>query len=419
MSTATLYVGDALEVLRTLPDEGVQCCVTSPPYWGLRDYGIEGQLGLERTPEEYVSKMVNVCREVRRVLRDDGTLWLNMGDCYATGAGKVGDRPGGGLQGDRWAGVSNTKDPKSARAIGPLTQPNRMPLPGLKPKDLVMMPARVAMALQADGWWLRSDIIWSKPNPMPESVKDRPTRSHEYVFLLTKSARYYYDAEAIRTEAKWPNGPNAPDAIKSPHGQGFTRRAKMPDGWDTGPGMHGSFHRDGREKGAPGQEIATGANARSVWEIATQPYPEAHFATFPEELARRCIVAGSSNKACGICGAPWWRLTESSLQSSTYGNSATPDVPGGNDQKGRDREFQTRGFAHRMRKTVTTTGWEPRCAHTDNSGVCTVLDPFGGSGTVAAVAVGNGRQAIHIDLNPEYLKLARQRIGPMFCEMPI
>lgn len=241
-----IYQGDALAVLRTFAAQSIQCCVTSPPYWGLRDYGtarwkggnpacdhaarrnhspgekqatqigssrdktggdcrkcgarrIDAQMGLEPTPEEYVAHMVEVFREVRRVLRNDGTLWLNLGDSYATGGGKVGECPGGGTQGARWAGRGmNTKQPKWANALGPICQPNRMPLHGLKPKDLVGIPWRVAFALQADGWYLRSDIIWAKPNPMPESVTDRPTKAHEYLFLLAKSERYYYDAAAIK-----------------------------------------------------------------------------------------------------------------------------------------------------------------------------------------------------------------------------
>lgn len=195
----TILQGDCLDRLRELPDESVHCCVTSPPYWGLRDYGCAGQIGLEKTPQEYVAKMVEVFSEVRRVLRDDGTCWVNLGDCYATGAGRVGACPGGGERGAKWAGYrgDRDKDPK-ATGIGPMTQPNRMPLPGLKPKDLVGIPWRVAFALQADGWYLRSDIIWHKPSPMPESVTDRPTKSHEYIFMLSKSERYAYDAEAIK-----------------------------------------------------------------------------------------------------------------------------------------------------------------------------------------------------------------------------
>jgi DNA modification methylase len=187
--------GDALELLRGMDAGSVRCCVTSPPYWGLRDYGHEGQLGLERTPEEYVSRLVEVFREVRRVLAGDGTLWLNLGDSYATGAGKVGERPGGGAQGDAWA------------ERGAMTSPNRMPLPGLKPKDLVGIPWRVAFALQADGWVLRSEIVWAKPNPMPESVTDRPTKSHEQLFLLSKAKRIgpepsRYD-DIPEGEARW------------------------------------------------------------------------------------------------------------------------------------------------------------------------------------------------------------------------
>ena len=183
--TWRIHQGDCREVLRTLPEESVQCCVTSPPYWGLRDYGVEGQLGLERTPEEYVAKMVEVFREVWRVLRPDGTLWLNLGDCYCT----VPHRPKG-------ANSADPKNPIARKRLG--SQANRLPQPGLKHKDLVGIPWRGAFALQADGWWLRQEIIWHKPNPMPESVTDRPTKAHEYIFLLSKSARYFYDAEAVR-----------------------------------------------------------------------------------------------------------------------------------------------------------------------------------------------------------------------------
>jgi len=206
--------GDALEELRNLPDGGARCCVTSPPYWGLRDYRTDGQLGLERTPEEYVSRLVEVFREVRRVLADDGTLWLNLGDSYAA---------------NRTYQVSPTKWSKLEQGQSAVVPP------GLKPKDLVGIPWRVAFALQADGWYLRSDIIWAKPNPMPESVTDRPTKAHEYLFLLSKRERYYYDAEAI----------------------------------------------------------AERRNKRTVWTITTQPFPDAHFAVMPQALVEPCILAGS------------------------------------------------------------------------------------------------------------------------------
>ena len=223
----------------------MQCVVTSPPYWGLRDYCVDGQLGLESTPEEYVANMVEVFREVRRVLRDDGTLWLNLGDSYA--AGKTGRDDSGG----------------NGRFGGPRIEPKqRSAPPGLKPKDLVGIPWRVAFALQADGWYLRSDIIWSKPNPMPESVTDRPTKAHEYLFLLAKSGRYWYDANSISVLA--------------------LRAGEMNNSTPSNPVYRMSRVARVRDR----------RNARSVWSIATQPYSDAHFATFPPKLIEPCIKAG-------------------------------------------------------------------------------------------------------------------------------
>jgi DNA modification methylase len=263
----TVYEGDCRAVLASLPAESVHTVVTSPPYWGLRDYGSSGQLGLEPTPEEYVANMVAVFREVRRVLRADGTLWLNLGDSYATSpAGIVTGDPfatstlGGGRATSRNANASSRASAKAH---------------GLKPKDLVGIPWRVAFALQADGWYLRSDIIWSKPNPMPESVTDRPTKAHEYLFLLSKSPRYYYDADAVReayNEAslgryayQFGNGPAAAIAKSPAVGDG--------NGHSTVPNP-------------------AGRNLRSVWTVATQPYPGAHFATFPPKLIEPAIKAG-------------------------------------------------------------------------------------------------------------------------------
>ena len=263
-----ILVGDALVRLKEMPDESVNCCVTSPPYWGLRDYGSDGQIGIEKTPNEYVERMVEVFRQVSRVLRSDGTLWLNLGDSYATGAGSA-RSPGGKCFGKQNEAVDS--------GAFPMSQPNRMPIPGLKPKDLIGIPWRVAFALQAAGWWLRSDIIWAKPNCMPESVQDRPTRSHEYIFLLSKSERYYYDAAAIREKASYA-GPNSPESIKTPYGQGFARRAKA----DKQRG-----HSMERE-----EQVANGRNKRDVWTVSPQPFPEAHFATFPEALIEPCIMAG-------------------------------------------------------------------------------------------------------------------------------
>jgi DNA modification methylase len=363
----SILQGDCLNVLPTLPAASVQCCVTSPPYWGLRDYGtatweggeagcnhrapdeagqttkptngqrehagrfagptcykcgarrIDSQLGLEATPEEYVANMVKVFREVGRVLRNDGTLWVNMGDSYAgstsgntNGSGKSGLKNDGRNEASRQASLGIQAADMATMAI------KKEKPPGLKPKDLCGIPWRLAFALQADGWYLRSDIIWSKPNPMPESVTDRPTKAHEYIFLLTKQERYFYDAEAIK-EPNQNNGARdagyLTDATLRPH-----------NGATDGKGLGG--YRMG--------SVENGRNRRTVWTVATQPYSEAHFATFPEDLIKPCIMAGS-------------RLGD------------------------------------------------------------TVLDPFGGSGTTGLVAIELGRRAVLIELNPKYAGLIRDR----------
>lgn len=338
--TARLLTGDCLTVLRGLPDGIVRCCVTSPPYWGLRDYGHAGQLGLEATPDAYVASMVAVFREVRRVLADDGTLWLNLGDSYAGSWGNQGRKDERGSQ-------RPINGPMIQSLVGqyPQKESNTGAVPdGFKPKDLIGIPWRVAFALQADGWYLRSDIIWAKPNPMPESVTDRPTKAHEYVFLLSKSARYFYDAQAIAE-------PMAEATLERISQSSFDEQSggAKDYGDDSNRSMRRALVNLKRRAMCPqledgGHNGTASRNARTVWPIATQPYSGAHFATFPEELARRCILAGS----------------------------AAGD---------------------------------------------TVLDPFSGSGTTAAVAVGNGRRAIGIELNPAYQDLARQRIGPMLCEV--
>ncbi len=251
-----ILIGDCRDVLRSLPEGSVDCCVTSPPYWGLRDYGVDGQLGNERTYLEYVAHMVEVFREVRRVLRDDGTLWLNLGDCYAT------DTKWGGSSGEK-----NGDQGGGARRERKLTT-------GLKPKDLVGIPWRVAFALQDDGWYLRSDIIWHKPNPMPESVRDRPTKAHEYLFLLSKSERYYYDAEAAAEKST----NRAPGNVE-PH-----KYAKQ---YESGHGEHRTAA--GLERIREAKETR---NRRTVWTVGSQPYSGAHFATFPPKLIEPCILAG-------------------------------------------------------------------------------------------------------------------------------
>lgn len=264
-------VGDVRERLREVPDASVQTCVTSPPYFGLRDYGHAGQIGLESSPDAYVAELVAVFREVRRVLRDDGTLWLNLGDSYS-GSGPSGasyqsatTKARAGQKRDGSFAISATLEARG------LTYAEKKPIPaaGLKAKDLIGIPWRVAFALQADGWYLRSDIIWAKPNPMPESVTDRPTKSHEYLFLLSKSERYYYDADAI-----------AEPAEKGAAGSTFN-------------GGKTATHQLGRSSDVPREDSGT-RNKRTVWTVPTSPYKGAHFATFPPALIEPCILAGSN-----------------------------------------------------------------------------------------------------------------------------
>jgi DNA modification methylase len=264
--TVRIIIGDVREKLAELPDESVHCVVTSPPYFGLRDYGVAGQIGLEPTPAEFVAVMVEVFREVRRVLRKDGTLWLNLGDSYHGNglSGGDGSKAFGGTRPDKIARQSNLKS---------VSAPKRES--GVKPKDLLGIPWRVAFALQADGWYLRQDIIWAKPNPMPESVTDRCTKAHEYLFLLSKSARYHYDAEAIAEafadERQGASGVNSgvPEQYADAAGRGGDQGLS-------------AFRGDGK----------AGRNRRSVWTVATQPFKEAHFATFPPDLIKPCIKAG-------------------------------------------------------------------------------------------------------------------------------
>jgi len=357
----TILNGDVIACLRSLPDACVQCVVTSPPYWGLRDYGVEGQIGLEPTPEEHVEKMVEVFREVKRVLRDDGTLWLNYGDCYTSG-----NRDGHGTK-------VGYKQQTNRGSSGESDAPRLQTPDGLKPKDLVGMPWRIAFALQADGWYLRSDIIWSKPNPMPESVTDRPTKSHEYVFLLTKSSRYFYDADAVREVAAYPN---------DDRGVRSDSRRSVPGANCINPGYG---------------KTSTHRNRRTVWEIPTQPTPEAHFATFPEALVEPCIKAGTSERgACPECGAPWRR----SILSQSSGSGDHRAVPGQN-------KPSTIPRGEYLRSTI---GWEPTCTCGGDPVPCIVLDPFGGSGTVTKVARDLGRSSILIEINPEYVQIAKKRL---------
>lgn len=453
--TVTILVGNALEQLRGVLSASVHMCCSSPPYYGKRDYGVppsvwggyeacehrwgeelldrskrspgtqegsltgdgryqakacrfeirsnfcvdcgawRGALGLEPTPDLYVDHLVMVFEEVRRVLRQDGTLWLNIGDTYATGAGQVGDHPGGGAQGAAWTGrpredvyhrgshratpwsatpepgatswagprgkktralrdgthagihskifATNTVDGKSRAGMGPLTQPNRLPLPGLKPKDLIGVPWMTAFALRRAGWWLRGENIWAKPNPMPESISDRCTTSHEQVFLLAKSARYFYDAVAIAEPANYAPG----------------------CGWEEEPkGTRGGKRGAPQERAIDPEQsfraIRATRNKRTVWTISTTPFPGAHFATFPPALVEPCILAGTSARGCCThCGAPWRRVVRKIFEPQS--DVSTDLVArGAGDQKPMDASNGWQGYPRGTTQSETV-GWWPSC----------------------------------------------------------
>jgi DNA modification methylase len=366
--------GDVREVLRGWRPGIVQTCVTSPPYFGLRDYGVDGQLGLEPTPAEYVAKMVAVFREVRRVLRDDGTLWLNLGDSYAASS----QGPQGACNEEKWG-----KGRIGAKRKGEFGERRTRDLAGLKPKDLVGIPWRAAMALQADGWYLRSEVVWSKPNPMPESVTDRPTKAHEQVFLLTKSPRYFYDAEAVREPL-----------VKGAAGSRFDRGKTGENGM-------------GRVQDGDREDNPAGRNLRTVWTIATRPSRVSHFAVMAPALAERCIKAGTSEHGCcAACGAPWVRVVEREGCDVGRGKTGHTRERGvGRRGGGVDRELPT-GYA----PVVHTLSWRPSCPCEPSAPVpCRVLDPFGGSGTTAAVAAVLGRVGSLCEPNQAYIDIVPLR----------
>lgn len=275
MKTNTIYNENCLETVKRMPDGFINCVVTSPPYFGLRNYNHDEQFGLEETPELFVQNLVTLFREIRRALRDDGTVWLNLGDSYASsGVQDPGAHKGLAAFTERYDGIKRNEDKWKTMNGAKGATKKTVPL-GLKPKDLFGIPWRVAFALQADGWYLRQDIIWHKPNPMPESVTDRCTKSHEYIFLLSKSQQYFYDAEAVREKSVTKNLP----------GQGITD-TRLSHG--TGGGNTGIASAMAKMKSGE----LTGRNKRSVWTVNTKPYKEAHFAVFPDDLIKPCILAG-------------------------------------------------------------------------------------------------------------------------------
>ena len=385
-----VLVGDCVESMRRMSAQSVHTCVTSPPYFGLRDYGMAGQIGLEDTPDAFVARLVEVFREVRRVLRDDGTLWLNLGDSYV---GATSQHKDGGSQGHN--SVIAKKTMGGIPSTGRGNRNRALYESGLAMKQLIGIPWRVAFALQADGWYLRQDIIWHKPNPMPESVTDRCTKAHEYVFMLSKSARYFFDANAIKEPAVC-----APSARTKVVDEG-ERKALRTD--------IESRHRSAIAGGQTLQSNPDGTrNRRSVWTVATKPYAGAHFATFPPDLIEPCILAGSPVRRCTACGAPHQRVTSrgaeqleadaSDLDRFGTGEAGVHRKIGGQYQKWLDANPKQ------------TVGWNPGCDC--NAGVMggTVLDPFGGSGTTAGVSAKHGRRSVVCELNPDYAKLVPARV---------
>lgn len=399
-------IGDSRDLLRQLPDESVHCVVTSPPYWGLRDYGLgTDQLGLEATPDEYVTHMVELFRDVRRVLRSDGTLWLNLGDTYIA-------HVNGNKETSRNSGLTNptrqfvcTSSVRKAKTLRDnLGQhmhadlelaPNRRPIEGLKNKDLVGIPWRVALALQADGWWLRLDNIWHKKNPTPESCRDRPTRAHEYVFLMAKSERYFYDRVAVMERTS---------GTANPRGNGVNQKARQEQ---FGARQNSSF-------AAAVRGLVAMRNKRSVWSLTSRPYKEAHHATFPPELPEVPILAGTSPRVCGVCSAPWERLTEEVMVETPRGGPLGKQL---RRYVGRD-ERQRRASGERGELQIRTTGWEPTCEHRDETGRAIVLDPFLGSGTTAEVAEKHGRLWLGFDKDPKNEPLIRKRTRQQSLPMP-
>ena len=454
MNTHKIILGDCIAGMKTMPDGCVQTCITSPPYWGLRDYGtaiweggddtcdhvekkkiglssglrndgrkhkglyegekateiimqyngecgkcgakrIDAQLGAEKTPEEYVENMVAVFREVRRILRDDGTVWLNLGDSYC-GSGGAGNQFG---QLD--SGLNKYKQAGTPKEIG------------LKPKDLIGIPWRVAFALQADGWYLRQDIIWHKPNPMPESVTDRCTKSHEYIFLLSKKSHYYFDHEAIREPAAESTAARLLRGVSDTHknvngAPGQTAHSMN----KPRPRQFGATVQEGTKQEDVGNTfVDTGKrNKRSVWTVTTKPFRGAHFATFPKDLIEPCVLAGTSQRGCcSKCGAPWERQIESTRIAR---NELPPEDPRyrPNTYKGAYGEINGKGDAGY--NSTKTLGWSASCKCKDAEVVpCTVFDPFTGSGTTAIVSLKNNRNFIGTELNPEYIKIAEARIA--------
>ena len=424
-----LREGHVLDRLRELDDDSVQCCITSPPYYGLRDYdvppslwgdGWTGCLGHEKTPDHYVAHLVEVFAEVRRVLRVDGTLWLNLGDSYGRGAG---DRAGNYGRAAKGLVPPAPKDTRRRKGFA-------------KAKDLLGIPWLVAFALREDGWYLRMDDIWHKPNPMPESTKDRTTRAHEYLFMFAKSGNpTYWTHRDGRGRRSRPDGDyvfvneageeflEAPEGERSRRlnlwsGHDYFFDAKAIEEPDKGLDHPRRVHEEAALEPTGGLMPAhtglrtaegrngQGANKRSVWTVATVPFPEAHFATFPVRLVEPMVLAGSASRACTRCGAPWERQLERTVMEVRAGPSRDARRSAATGAETR------RAINGTMTKAATavTTGFAPTCSHAEGGGRSLILDPFVGSGTVLKVGVERGRDALGFDLSSAYASIARRRL---------
>lgn len=387
MSDYQLLCGDAVQVLKTLPSGSVQCCVTSPPYYGLRSYLPDGhpdkehELGAEDTPEAYVSRMVEVFREVRRVLHPSGVCFVNIGDSYYNyRPGNYDDNRAHAFGGERdnFRGMPSSSSKRGNR------------LDGLKEKDLIGIPWMLAFALRADGWWLRSAITWCKGNPMPESVLDRPTSATEQVFLLAKSSSYFYDADAIRE----PYNPNSLSRYKYEFGHGSAAAISKSPAIGNGNGHSADPNAQGR-------------NRRNWWLVNSEPYSGSHYAVMPTKLVEPCVLAGTSAKGCCAgCGSPWKRVVEREVTRQGNTDNALNSVP------------QPNGIRHGLGQSTlrsevvsATVDWQPTCTCNADIAPCVVLDPFFGSGTTGAVALKHGRRFVGIDLDERNLALAHKRIG--------
>jgi DNA modification methylase len=445
---------DCLEGMKELPANSVDCCVTSPPYFGLRDYGHEGQIGLEETPEQYVDKMVEVFEQVKWVLKPEGTLWLNLGDSYcASSTGSQGNNSSK-LEGGKSTQIEAGKRPDKSR------------IAGVKQKDLIGIPWLVAFALRSAGWYLRQDIIWHKPNPMPESVTDRCTKAHEYIFLLSKSAKYYYDHEAIKlplakashlrlaqdiaNQKGSDRVPGKTNGAMKAVGSPIKKVYKDKDGMTVGeldsevmkqlqlmtleesieylrknikdptfggkkgreytperddPNFRNGSEQWGREW-LPSEDGY--ANKRSVWTVTTKPFSEAHFATFPEDLIVDCIKAGCPEYVCSKCGKAREKIFESTGDNKANEVISHNGVPGLKKDSSHDRVRSLSGATYEHVRKLTDQLTDCGCNEGFSPGVC--LDPFMGAGTTALVARKLNRNYIGFELNQEYIKIAEKRL---------